>query len=817
MPLDPLDAFKLIYEENPRISRDRGLTSESDTRANILDRIIHEVLLWPRIAVRREPFANPGYIDFMFTHGRPVMIWEAKSEGQAFSFPHRKQPRRRMKIAGTLTSDAFIRKGIEQVQRYCADTGTRYGLISNGYSFIIFRAIVEGQSWRGSDAIVFHDYNDILNHFTEFWDLLSYEGIADGKLDASFRISSVTERGHYRPIDQFVEADAIYGRNPLNSILRPYVEQFFGDIAAQNATDVLKHCYVYSQPIQTIDSDLSLVIRDSIPHFVQEAKTVHHGREDEAGTLGRDLISAAQGANNLGSVVILMGGIGSGKSTFCRRFFRVIAPDLCKADGLAILVYMNFLGAPDDSSQLDSFLWHTLTTSLKTSDPTLKTRPILELLFSDDLEVLEDVYSADSTSLEKRKNNLLFENFSDDRKFGEAALRYLLKKGKLPIIVFDNVDQLRFEAQAEIFTSAQHLANAHSCFSLLVMREESLSAALMKKHLTAYAIRPYHLSSPRFNELLRLRIDFAANEAVRKAREVQATPQERNYGDVVELFRLLRRSVLGQNRNIIRLVESIAYGNMRLALALFNSFITSGATDMRKIVDAFLTGGYAVPFHEFAKSVMLGDYRYYKEVRSPIANLFYVNKYPNSSHFTTLRVLRFLKASSPALPSGEGFVGLQSLINAITDLFGNDEDCKATVERLIVVDRQLVELDTRRTDSLGGASSIRITSAGMYYLQYLLNSFAYLDLVWHDTALSERSICDNLRRRIGNTEMEKRFERVGMFLDYLEEAEADELKEKALNASGFWGPFMPACRKQYESEKAHILFGRDKNRRESKH
>jgi hypothetical protein len=101
MPLDTLESLKLIYRENPGIVKDRGLTSESDTRANILDRIIHEALLWPRNAVKRESFANPGYIDFMFTHGRAVMLWEAKSEGQAFSLPHRKQPHRRMKIAGT--------------------------------------------------------------------------------------------------------------------------------------------------------------------------------------------------------------------------------------------------------------------------------------------------------------------------------------------------------------------------------------------------------------------------------------------------------------------------------------------------------------------------------------------------------------------------------------------------------------------------------------------------------------------------------------------------------------------------------------------
>ena len=40
---------------------------------------------------------------------------------------------------------------------------------------------------------------------------------------------------------------------------------------------------------------------------------------------------------------------------------------------------------------------------------------------------------------------------------------------------------------------------------------------------------------------------------------------------------------------------------MRFALQLFNNFITSGATNMPKILEKFRDGGYTVPFHEFAK------------------------------------------------------------------------------------------------------------------------------------------------------------------------------------------------------------------------
>ena len=49
-----------------------------------------------------------------------------------------------MQVSGMLTSDKTIAKALEQVQRYCSDTGTRFAVATNGYSFIVFRAIVEG-------------------------------------------------------------------------------------------------------------------------------------------------------------------------------------------------------------------------------------------------------------------------------------------------------------------------------------------------------------------------------------------------------------------------------------------------------------------------------------------------------------------------------------------------------------------------------------------------------------------------------------------------------------------------------------------------
>jgi hypothetical protein len=806
MNLDAIEKFKLIYAENSAIAKTRGRITEADTRANILDRILHEVLEWPRSEVDREPHVNQGYIDFLVKHGRPIFVLEAKAEGETFSLPYRKAVRRKINVKNLFSMDPKIKAAMIQAQRYCVDTGTRFAVVSNGYSFIIFRAIIEGYSWFQGSSVVFYDYNDINNDFASFWNLLSYESVIDGNLEDAFRYFTPSTRNFYKPIEVRADSDATYGRNPYASTLRPFIDKFFGDIAAQDTIELLKHCYVYSQSIQYIDKDLHLILQDQIPIFANGAESVETSSSDESGAFGSHVRSKLASGTSSRSVTILMGGIGSGKTTYCRRFFRVVAPELIAPDGPATLCYLNFLGAPDDSRVITTYTWHILSETIKHAHPEILERETLSEIFSSELSLLRTLYTT-SHDLERKIADTLYVSLGNDELFSEKSLLYFVSQGKTPLLVFDNVDQLGIEVQTQVFTLCQRIMNRGCCFSILALREESFSTAIMQKHMTAYSIHPYHLSSPRFKNLLGLRIDFAVQEAAAICQKKSATPEDKVYGRIVGLFTLLRESILGRNYNIIRLVESIAYGNMRLALRLFNSFVTSGATDINKIIDHYSQGkGYTVPFHEFTKSIMLGEYRFYKESRSPIVNLLNVARCNNSSHFTALRILKYLSAYADTSNINSGFVNLHALISDIADIFGNDDDCRETILKMIALEKQLVELDTRRSDSIEGASEIRISTSGVYYLDYLIKSFAYIDLIWHDTPFAERATSENLASKILLTDMNDRFARVGLFLDYLTQQEKNELMEHNLkdNNGAFWGPFMPQIVDQIEKEKVVI-------------
>ena len=98
----------------------------------------------------------------------PFCCWRLRRKRKTFALPHRKKARRRMRIGSALTSDKKnVNEAIRQVQRFCSDTGARFAIATNGYCFIIFRAIVEGMAWKEGQAIVFQDFNDVFSNFTE--------------------------------------------------------------------------------------------------------------------------------------------------------------------------------------------------------------------------------------------------------------------------------------------------------------------------------------------------------------------------------------------------------------------------------------------------------------------------------------------------------------------------------------------------------------------------------------------------------------------------------------------------------------------------
>jgi len=392
----------------------------------------------------------------------------------------------------------------------------------------------------------------------------------------------------------------------------------------------------------------------------------------------------------------------------------------------------------------------------------------------------------------------------------------------IKVVMFvDNVDQLSPSYQAQIFMLAQRVTKIVGSITIVALREESYYSASVQRTFTAYVNRRFHIASPHFRKLVGNRISFALKYLEQEAEGVLFQEPGRIMIDreaVSDFLKLVEFSIFERNRNIARFIEAICFGNMREALQMFATFLTSGATDVEKMLRIYRRDGqYFVSFHEFVKAVMLGDRKYYKELSSPIMNLFDCGADKNSSHFTALRILVLLLAHrGESTREGRGYVEILKVVTAFEDVFDNREDVIRTLNRLVA--RQLLETNTRSIETIDGASHVRLTSAGWYYHRFLVRSFAYLDLVLQDTPVSDGIVDAELRESVYQVDnladreeekirrMEARFGRVKLFLEYLEREEGMERKVFSLGtaASLIGDPIVVGIKDQFGREREWI-------------
>jgi hypothetical protein len=453
--------------------------------------------------------------------------------------------------------------------------------------------------------------------------------------------------------------------------------------------------------------------------------------------------------------------------------------------------------------------------------------------FADKIKILKETVLKRHDQNDSRSDEILsqyLQKWSDDPiDYTPRLLKQISSGQKKKIVLFiDNVDQLKPDYQGMIFMLAQRITNIVDSVTVVSLREESYYAAAVQKTFTAYTNRKFHIPSPRFRPLIGTRIRFASkalSDSKDRYNLFSHSGIYINKQDLADFLKIVQESIFGVNKNIARFVDAICYGNMRLALQMFSTFLSSGSVDVDKMLRIYRRdGNYYVAFHEWVKSIMLGDRYYYKESESPIINLFDCGAEKNSSHFTCLRILRLLMAHrSESSREGQGYFPIVKTMSLFEDIFNNREDCIRSANKL--VEKQLVEVNTKSSENIFGASHIRITSAGWYYCRFLVHSFCYLDLVLQDNPINDVSVRDDLCRSVQDVDnlydredqkierLNTRFTRVEKFLTYLELEESLEFEKYSLGVidSIFKPKFVPQISKEYTRERDSIFERIQKN------
>ena len=161
-----------------------ALSNEAQTRYSFLDRFLQDCLGWSDSgSVRVETFERGDRTDYECGNPRQ-MILEAKRASAPFTIPPKGiRNTNRHKIGSLAKFDKNLGEAIDQAMSYGQSRGVQFAAVANGPQLFLFLANrLDGNSPMDGDALAFSGYEEIDKHFSQIFEYLNPDGIAERRL-----------------------------------------------------------------------------------------------------------------------------------------------------------------------------------------------------------------------------------------------------------------------------------------------------------------------------------------------------------------------------------------------------------------------------------------------------------------------------------------------------------------------------------------------------------------------------------------------------------------------------------------------------------
>lgn len=739
--------------------------NEADTRYRVIDGLLREVLMWQDIEVHNELHSEVGYLDYCVGSPGSQFVLEAKRVGLGFELP--------VGLSSSVVSIPSISNGaagkelrsaLQQAARYAQERGIPIAVAFNGHQLVVFMASrTDGLPPLEGRALVFATPQSMIDEFLVLWNNLSPRGLQERTIYQTLQ-STVP----LPPDPLALRLNGYPGnqrRNDLQTGLQILGDLFLGDLdeLQELQEDFLRECYASSGALSQY-AEVSKQILANRYDLLDDLglPTVQDAVDRKGVTKGftTDVLQAAMSNRP----VILLGDVGSGKSTFIERLIYVDAKDVL---GESICIYVD-LGA---SSALKSLSEHVLETAVSQLREDHGTN-VLSLTFAEDA-LRSDLRLFDESPLgSQRLSNesayhdsrvrFIQDAVNDKSNYLRKAFEWIRKSWHRQIVIFlDNVDQRSADDQNEVFLIANELAQTWPATVFVTLRPETFYNSEREGAISGYHPRVFTISPPRTDVMLKLRVQFALKQLQSAGRLGSFPEGVKVNSDSLELFLNMLEKNFGKNEQLMRLVDNLAGGNMRIALQYVTDFIGSGHIDTEKIIDKQRRFGYyTIPVHEFLRSIMFGDNRYYDPDSSPIPNLFRITRRDPKEHFLLPMCLAFVQKTGD-LDTEHGYVSSQQLFAHLQSLGFDPTQVTEALEYAIRF--RLLDA-TRRYGKRADEEVFRITTVGAYAYKSLPDKFTYFDAIAVDVSVLDEDVRRSLRDVVTLIE---RVERVELLVGYL--------------------------------------------------
>lgn len=757
--------------------------NEAETRKKYIDHTFFKIFTWPECRITFEDHTDSGFIDYKFLNSneKTVMILEAKKTGHSFLLPTNFDEKKLgffipLKI---LQTDPKIKTVIEQVHGYCTDEGCQLAAISNGHQWIFFKVFEEGKRWKDLRAFVIKSNQYFNQHFTESNNLFNYNNLIKGSLHRWLGTHDWHNRELFYPSTKIASYGHAINSNNYASKFKSFARKYFG-VIDPNDDEFMQACYVKERTFERTENDFREIVKDTISPFFKEKGVININEEQEISTLEININKRLQ-RKKYSEVIILFGGKGSGKSTFLRRIVFHNPPQYFQKN--AKFIFVDLLERAQDNEEIKTYILDSMIKSLDEEDILNSSRDKLLEFFKDEyqLALKQDLYGFDENSIEFNKTlNNLVKSWKEEKL---VIIKKLVKKWnsrhKGCIFILDNTDQFSNDTQDYCFQTAHLISTELNCLVIISMREERYYSSRIHGMLDAFQNSGFHISSPLTKLVFDRRINFVLSKLEDESfcyAEFNSSKDSSLIKVIKRFFETLKVEFKKNDGHLNSFLNSCAHGNIRIALDLFRDFIKSGYTNVDEMVNSRTY--WNIKIHQVLKPLMIPYRFFYNEGLSAVPNIFKVRDLKNGSHFTALRILQQL-----SINSSEGYLSISSLKEFFNDTFDMLKDFEINID--ILLKSGLVESNNRIDFYCDDVDSIKITSYGSYFYNYLYKYFTYLELVCVDCGIFDEQTANQIselskqefRSIKGTQRLERvqiRLEKAETFISYLEEQEKRE-------------------------------------------
>lgn len=432
------------------------------------------------------------------------------------------------------------------------------------------------------------------------------------------------------------------------------------------------------------------------------------------------------------SLILLIGNVGSGKTTFIRYFKRKFLEE--KQSELAQKcdwIFLNMNSAPINNSEIYDWIKQDIITQLKNNHKCTDFLSIdtIKKIFRKEVREFENGLGQLLKNNESEYNSKLYGILSSSMNNNNTLLISLLQyfkesAGTFPIIVLDNCDKRNKEEQLLMFQVAEWLRNTFKCLVILPMRDSTYDQYRNEPPLdTVVKDLVFRIDPPDLLKVLQSRLDYIIRNTIQEDRTYTldngVSVDIGNY-ELIEYFKCILMAIR-QNSMTLDIFYRLSDRNTRYGIQIFEDFCKSGHINSSDFLMMRTVGKeYVLPSHKFLNALLRKNRKYYNGEESNFINLFgsdYHDDLPDP--FVRIDILKWLQVKSQQIDKDKEKLFVVSDIIKDLQLIGH-KDTIIYRELNYMIKKGLILCETLLLKATVD-DRVRITLTGRLHLSLLTN------------------------------------------------------------------------------------------------